>query len=354
MTRKRIGFDLRCLPSDGTSGAGIPHAARELWQACLEEAPAFSVDLVAFVADRAKIEEKDGTVVRLLTARSQALRAALRQQPIDLLFCPSGTVPFGLSLPTVPWIHDLAIFTHPEWFPEPFWQRWLTTSLVRRGVYRAPIVMTVSAATKAEVVQQFRLEAERIVVTGQGVAPLLQPGSLPKELCQQPYALLLGTVEPRKNIRFIQTLWPDAQVFLPEDVLLVIAGRDGWGERFRITDPSMKRFTDVNEETRIALLQGASVVLVPSLTEGFGRVAAEALALGIPVIASDRGALPEVIRDFGQCLPLETDRWVKAIKDTIKPGPIRQYWQEQAHRAQGVFSWQPVAQTVLANLCKNC
>lgn len=348
--RKRIGFDLRCLPSDGSSGAGIPHAARELWEACIEACPP-ELELIAFVPGKAELSS--GTIIGLPDARSRSLREALNVHPIDLLFCPSGTVPFGLSVPAIPWIHDLAIFSHPEWFPEPWWQRWLTTSLVRRGLRRARTVLAVSEATKQEIVTTANIAPDRIVVTGQGITLPPFAGKLPSELQEATYALVLGTVEPRKNIRFLQALWPEITKTSSEERLLVVAGRDGWGDHLSFSDPQTIRLSKIDESERLALLKQASVVLLPSLSEGFGRVAAEALHLGIPVIASDRGALPEVVSSYGQCLPLDSDRWIKAIKDTMKPGPIRQYWCEQAMAAKEVFSWSPVAATVLANLREN-
>lgn len=353
MARKRIGWDLRCLPSDGSPGAGIPHAARELWYACLQEAKDKNVELIAFVSREASLEEAGAKIVRLPSPRSNALRKAFKTDPIDLLFCPSGTVPFGMTIPVVPWIHDLAIVQHPEWFREPWWQRWFTTTLVRRGILRAPIVFAVSEATKREIIAWTSLEASRILVTREGIEQPVSDVSREPVLPETPYALMLGTVEPRKNIPFIQALWPEITKTSTEEISLVIAGQDGWGGPLCFQDPSIIRINDVPDVLRIELLRHARVVLVPSLYEGFGRVAAEALTLGIPVITSDRGALPEVVRSFGQCLPLDEDRWLKAIKETIKAGPVRQYWLEQARMAKETFSWPSIAKRVLANLQGN-
>jgi glycosyltransferase involved in cell wall biosynthesis len=352
MMRKRIGWDLRCLPADGSPGAGIPHAARELWSACVQEGSE-DVDLIAFVAENAYLDES-GTVIRLPSSRSRAIRNAVRANPTDLLFCPSGAVTVGLSVPAIPWIHDLAILDHPEWFPEPWWQRILTTTLVRRGIRRASCTFVVSEATKREVVAWTALDPTCVIVTGQGIELAKQEGTLPVSLQEKKYALVLGTVEPRKNCLFLQSIWPDVCHHLAEEIPLVIAGRQGWGNIALQETSSLIRIPDVSEATRLALLRHASVVLVPSLYEGFGRVAAEALALGIPVVTSDRGALPEVVGQAGQCLPLDPDRWTKAIIDTIRPGPIRNHWVVQAHTATNAFSWAPIAQRVLANLKENC
>lgn len=353
MPRKRIGWDLRCLPADGSPGAGIPHAVRELWSACLHESSEQEFEHIAFISGAASLPE-GGRRIHLVSSRSTALKQALKEHPLDLLFCPSGTVPFNISVPAIPWIHDLAILDHPEWFPEPWYQRWFTTMLVRRGLLKAPRVFAVSETTKKEIIKWTSLPESRVLVTGQGIELAPSQAPLPIALQDVRYALILGTVEPRKNIRFIQELWSEFTRTASEEIPLVIAGRDGWGEKLTILpDSSIIRITDLSEPLRMTLLRHASVVLVPSFYEGFGRVAAEALTLGVPVITSDGGALPEVVMNFGQCLPCEPDRWLKAIKETIKPGPIRQYWLEQAEKANDAFSWPPIAKRVLANLKEN-
>src|SRR5260221_10103402 len=114
----RIGVDLRCLPDDGSPGAGVEHAARELVRV-LVTVGGSEVSWTLFL-QQTSAWEGDGAVVRLAGKRGSDLREALRRHPCDLLFVPSGAVPPNVGIPTVPWVHDVDIFSHPEWFSESF------------------------------------------------------------------------------------------------------------------------------------------------------------------------------------------------------------------------------------------
>ena len=348
-TISRLGWDLRCLPADGSPGAGIPHAARELWSAFVPLARAQGIEPVAFVSPGASLANA-GTIIRLASTRTWALKRALYQQHVSSLFCPSGAVPFGIQIPSFPWIHDLAIFEHPEWFPQSFLRRTLTTNLVKQGIRRASKVFTVSQETAQMVVRHFRIDPSHIVVTGQGIELPNLTGEIPPTL-SKPYALVLGTVEPRKNIPFLIDLWPEICHRIGKTIPLVIAGRDGWGIELPTPLPEgVIRITDLSEPLRGALLKQAAVILVPSYYEGFGRVAAEAILAGTPVIASNRGSLPEIVRESGACLPLIRDRWLQTIIQILKTPKNDVFLAEQAKRRSLDFSWDAVATRILANL----
>ncbi|MBP7133794.1 glycosyltransferase family 4 protein [Patescibacteria group bacterium] len=347
----RIGWDLRCLPADGSPGAGIPHAARELWNACLDLAPQYDLELIAFAAKKAALEER-GNVTRLSSLRAWSFLRAVKSASIDKLFFPSGTVPLGVSLPAIPWIHDLAIVDHPEWFPESALRRLFTTSLVRRGIQGAPIVFAVSQATAHQITTWTHCPSEKIIVTKLGIDLPKEREPLPEILLQEPYALVLGSVEPRKNHAFLVTIWPEVCRRLGKKIPLVIAGREGWGAT--IAFPSeVIRIPDVSDPLRATLLAHAGVVLVPSLYEGFGLTAAEAIVSGAPVITSNRGALPEVVQQTGCILPLEQpDAWIDVIVQLFANKKIQEAWRSSSRAHAADFSWTPIAHTVLANLSK--
>ena len=166
---------------------------------------------------------------------------------------------------------------------------------------------------------------------------------------------MFGTVEPRKNIPFIVDLWPEVCRGLNRPIKLIIAGRTGWGkvtiERTELID----RIERVTDEERDALFSEARLVLVPSLHEGFGRVALEAMSSGTPVIASRAGAHPEVIGDTGTLLdPQDAKGWIKAISELISS---QEQWHEQQRRGiqqSEKFRWEIVARQILAEIAKNC
>lgn len=343
---KQVGIDLRCLPADGSEGAGVAHASRELWSALIEASDAFNVSLHGFVPRGAHVDQRS-TIVWLNDSSGGELRRALRTHPVDAMFIAHGAAPLGLSVPSYPWVHDLAIFSHPEWFPQPWLKRQLTTRLFLRGLRRAPMVFAVSEDTKRQVEKIAHVSPEWITVTLEGVRQ--------KTLgiqSQTPYVLILGTVEPRKNIPFIVSLWPEVCRQFGQTVNLVIAGKEGWGNvPIDHGQPGLIRQENVTDEEHDRLIAQASIVLVPSQHEGFGRTALEAVSFGVPTIVSDRGALPEVVGEAGLVIPLEQPaEWAKNIVAILKNREIAQQLRQDGLERASQFSWDQTARIILAKM----
>jgi glycosyltransferase involved in cell wall biosynthesis len=109
---------------------------------------------------------------------------------------------------------------------------------------------------------------------------------------QEPYVLFVGTPEPRKNLARLAA----ALRLLRREgrrERLVVAGADGWGPGAP-ADPDVRFLGRMADDALPALYAGASCLAIPSLHEGFGLPALEAMAAGCPVVAADAGALPEV------------------------------------------------------------
>jgi glycosyltransferase involved in cell wall biosynthesis len=277
-----------------------------------------------------------------------------------------------LPVPAVPWVHDVDIFTHPEWFPQSWFKRQITTKMFLRGVRRAPHVFVVSSYTRDALVRLAPTVRDRITVTGEGGDETLAKMSdedLGRERSaarerlasfgpKRPFVLMLGTLEPRKNVPLICDVWPEVAARVPETDL-VIAGRDGWGmmaitsflERCRArltrTDSSLIRLTGVNDALRRDLLLAATAVVVPSWSEGFGLVALEAVQAGTPVIASDRGALPEVLGKGEWLLdPADAGAWRDSIIRLLKDESYRDGICEIQSRQRSVWSWEKTAKMI--------
>ncbi|HLI51821.1 MAG TPA: glycosyltransferase family 1 protein, partial [Thermomicrobiaceae bacterium] len=141
-----------------------------------------------------------------------------------------------------------------------------------------------------------------------------------------PYILFLGTIQPRKNlIRLIAAFDRLAESY--PDLRLILAGGAGWlsnpiteavdrsPNRARIVMPG-----HVPDDLLPELYAGASAAVFPSLYEGFGLPAAEAMASGTPVVVSNRGALPEVVGEAGVLVdPLDIDSIAAGIRAALEP-----------------------------------
>ncbi len=332
MQRTIIGVDLRCVPTDGSAGAGVAHAASAV---------------VAALEKRAMSEGV--TIIRLVSRDGQALSRELVARSCDALFVPSGAVSPFVTMPTFPWVHDLDIFDHPEWFPQSRLRRFVTTRLFLRGLKRAPTIFAVSEYTKRAIMRLAKTDDVNVIVTSEGVT--IPPP--PLETRERRGAIILGTVEPRKNIPMIVSLWSDVCRRVGQTLALTIAGRDGWGNvMIDETKNVIHREHDVSDARADQLLREAKVALVPSLSEGFGRTALEAMARGTPVIASRCGALPEVVGEAGIMVG-STDHhaWIEAIASVfLDAQKWKQLSRAGADRAK-LFSWDTVARTILAEMC---
>lgn len=347
-----IGIDLRCLPTDGSPGGGIAHAAREITRAIIADG---RVAVVPYVPRGALF---DSTCVELYGTRRSDLIRGLKQRPCDVLFVPSGAVSPHLPTRTVPWVHDVDIFSHPEWFPQAWWKRMLTTSLFLRGIRRASHVFAVSEYTKKSLL---RLVPDvKVTVTGEGGDAKL--ADMQKVQPPRPFVLVLGTLEPRKNIELICDVWPGVASQVA-GVDLVIAGQDGWKTgpikatiercktRLASYDSKLIRVTDISDEARRNLLLGASLVLVPSWSEGFGLVALEAVQARTPVLASNRGALPEVVGP-GEWLIDPSDRmvWQNKIVQLLTDSAARQNIASGQSAVKARWSWERAAKAIVEPL----
>lgn len=385
---KTLGIDLRCLPSDGSAGGGVAHAARAIADAIHHASPERVVCYVpsgAFLTEKVAAELRPYTdvlrnassyqVAWLEDVSRRSLKRGLEILPCDLLFVPSGAVSPGLPVPAVPWVHDCDIFDHPEWFPQPWLKRQMTTRLFLRGIRRAPHVFAVSEYTKRAIERLVPTAIGKITVTGEGGDGMLMGpmkdhshasgvrlpeakhqamASLKTRDITRQFVLVLGTVEPRKNIPLICRIWPEVVKVIP-DARLIIAGQDGWktGEIYRAMHgiPSIIRRQDVDDEERRRLILDAELILVPSFSEGFGLVALESIQAGTPVLTSNRGALPEVVGSGPWLLdPTDDHAWRDTIIHVLSDDAFRQDIIVRQSVRRELFSWENTAGVILGQL----
>jgi alpha-1,3-rhamnosyl/mannosyltransferase len=108
-----------------------------------------------------------------------------------------------------------------------------------------------------------------------------------------PYVLTVATLEPRKNLQALVA----AHRLLGDEALLAVVGAEGWGEQPLLDHPRIRRLGYVSDEELARLYRGAEVVAYPSRFEGFGIPVVEAMACGVPVVASSHPSLDEASGD---------------------------------------------------------
>ena len=209
-------------------------------------------------------------------------------------------VPRGTAQRTVLTVHDMLLFDRPADFPLP--KRVLLRRPYAASLRQADTLLCVSAATRARLVEWSPELADRTAVVPLATSPqLLGSEAVPvAALAGRPFALVVGDSSPRKNLSVAVSAWARVVQQRPEAVL-VLVGPPAWGAEAYGPDHAalvasghVVQLTGVDDGTLRWCYENAAVVLAPSLAEGFGLPAVEALDLGAPLVTSLDPALVEV------------------------------------------------------------
>ena len=269
----------------------------------------------------------------------------------DVYFSPGYNPPLSSSAPFVFTIHDL---THLRVVGESSpAKRLYYEHIVRPALAKAFKVLTVSNFSKQEIVDWSGVPPQKILVVGNGVSSgFLPTGTRHVEI--RPYLLYIGNRRPHKNLPRLLKAFKSAQ--LGRDVILLCSGiRDGAISRWiheAGLDESCVRFTGEIPEARISdYYRGALAVVMPSLYEGFGLPALEAMACGTPVLAGNCTSLPEVVGDAGLLVdPLDVAAITDGICRMVKDAGLREQLTARGFLQASVFSWDATAGKVLESL----
>lgn len=226
-------------------------------------------------------------------------------------------------------------------------------ALVRAAIDRGAFVHVTAETVRGEVIEHLGAPVDRVRVVASG-PPRLVAGDATRGRWVAgggDYVLALGTVEPRKGLVDLVAAF---ERLVTAGVRLVVAGPDGWGTDALVAaidgSPARNRIVRlgwVDDRDRADLLAGASVVCMPSRNEGFGYPPLEAMAAGVPVVASTAGSLPDVIGDAGILVePGAVDALAAAIDTVLTDEPTRERLVDAGRRRLDTFSWEACAQAL--------
>jgi glycosyltransferase involved in cell wall biosynthesis len=255
-----------------------------------------------------------GNAPRLLRRAPRALAAIGADAAVFTYIAPPRPgVPVALA------VHDASFVTHPEWLAPR--ARMLLRELVPRSARRADAVLALSATAAAEIATALRVPDARVHVVTPAPAAAFgpRPGAEERVASRfglRRYCLAVGDLGPRKNLPALA----DALGRLADPGLeLVLAGRPAGAEGALRAAPRVRLLGRVSDDDLADLYAAAAVTAFPSLHEGFGLPAVEAMACGSPLVVSDRGALPEVVGDAALIAAPTPSGIADALRAALEP-----------------------------------
>ena len=279
----------------------------------------------------------------------------------------------GYSFKTAVILYDLIPFSDQEkYFDSDKYKNFYLRKL--ESLKRADFLFSISEFSRQEGLRLLDLPPERIVNIGTAADPCFCPGTVPdterlklfsRLSIDKPFVLYApGGFDPRKNVEGLLNAFGLLPVELRKKYQLVIASRiDSWTESgYRKAaaksglDKKSLIFTGyLSNEELIVLYRSCSLFVFPSLMEGFGLPALEAMSCGAPVVGSNTTSVPEVIGlDEAMFDPGDSEEMARIIERSLMDLSFRDLLQDNGKNRSGVFSWDNVSGTFFQHLEEFC
>ena len=292
----------------------------------------------------------------------QILTAELWPYGLDVYHSPDFIPPAGGASRRVITVHDLTFLYYPDFLTAE--SRRYYANQIAWAVSAADQVIADSEATRTDIITLLGVAPTRVTAIHLAANPLYSLTPMPHELAATAaeyeldagFILSVGTLEPRKNLPLLLRAYQRLRARHHVTAPLVLVGSKGWLyddvfttiNRLDLSD-HVRHLAGVPDVKLAHLYHLAGVLAFPSQYEGFGLPALEAMHCGCPVVASNRGSLPEVVGDAGLILdPNDEPAWVEALAavlaDSVAADTLRQAGYRQAQR----FTWESTARQTLA------
>ncbi|MFD1216320.1 glycosyltransferase family 4 protein [Microbulbifer celer] len=258
------------------------------------------------------------------------------------------------GLPVVATIHhpisrdrQLALDAAPDWRYRLLVRRWHSFLGMQKKVSRRlQHIVTVSTQSLDDIVHYFGVKRERVELIYNGIdTDIFSPGSAQKRA--QPRVMTTASADqPLKGLRFLLQAVATLQPRYPDLKVLVVGKLQQGGATESLLktldlERTVRFVSGISNEEMADYYRSSTMVVCPSLYEGFGLPAGEAMACGVPVISSDGGALPEVVGDAGIVVPAgNSDALAEAMQSLLDNPSLREKLGAAGReRIESQFSW---------------
>lgn len=284
----------------------------------------------------------------------------LLARPVDLLHGTFYTLPVFCPVPAVVTIHDITFHLHPEWFTRK--ARVAFNGFAAASARKARHILTVSESSRRDIIRAYGVPASRVtavpLAAGPGFAPITDPARLAqvraKYATGDEYLLHVGSITPRRNLgRLLEafaavrrraphlTLVLAGSVEPPSPPIEAAIGRSGLSGSVRVAGY-------VRADDLPALYAAAAAVVYPSLYEGFGLPVLEAMASGVPVLASSTSCFPEVAGDAALLVdPQSVEAIAEGLWSILSDVALRERLVQKGLARAAEFTWERTARGTL-------
>ncbi|TSC83965.1 MAG: hypothetical protein G01um101413_768 [Parcubacteria group bacterium Gr01-1014_13] len=277
-----------------------------------------------------------------------------RNYKLDYFFSPNlNFTALSKNIKKILTIHDLSFKFFPQFFSakQRLWH-WAINPKKQCG--RANNILALSENTKRDLVNYYKIPAEKIKVSPGGISAIFNNPVFDKEKIKQKYnlpnrfILCLGAVEPRKNIIGLIEAFEKTYSLLPNSYSLVIAGSGrGWKNKAIYARALASPLRDkiefigyVDAEDKPGLYSLAELFVYPSFYEGFGFPVLEAMAMGVPVITSNCSSLPEITGQAAYLVnPNRPAEIAEGIIKMLTDEKLREHFKKAGLEQVKKFSW---------------